>query len=103
MVILYKQRCYVCKKNYVLVSRGQKYTVCYDCQKKELGGEITDPDMKKLFKLPEDFYIQDGFLRNIKIAYLRYHRLTEKQIAAFKKRVKLLKEQRKETKKQKEE
>jgi hypothetical protein len=50
-------------------------------------GEITDPEMKKLFDIPEDFYKQNGFLRRIKINYLKYHSLTQPQIDAFKKTV----------------
>lgn len=48
-------------------------------------GEITDPEMKQLFDIPEEYYKESMFLRNIKINYLKYGNLTEKQIAAFKK------------------
>lgn len=43
--------------------------------------------MKKMFDIPEDFYKKNSFLRSIKINYLRYGKLTEKQIEAFKKAV----------------
>ncbi|MBN2112020.1 hypothetical protein JW707_02870 [Candidatus Woesearchaeota archaeon] len=81
-----------CKKNYVLVSNRQKYAICYDCQKDELKGEIKEPKMKKMFNIPDKLYKENSFLRNIKINYLRYGQLTEKQIEAFKKTVKKMKE-----------
>jgi len=92
MAIIYKQLCYICKKNYVTVTSKQKYVSCYECQKKEISEEIKDPKMKKLFNIPEKYYQKNYFLRNIKIAYLRYGRLTEKQIKAFKKTVERMKE-----------
>ena len=88
----YKQRCFRCKKNYVTITGRQSYALCYDCQKAELEGEIKDPKMKKLFDIPEKFYEENSFLRNIKINYLKYGDLTEKQIEAFKKVVNDLKE-----------
>lgn len=89
----YKQKCMRCKKNYVLVSNRQKYVLCYECQKGELEGEIKDPKMKKMFNIPEDFYKKNSFLRSIKINYLKYGNLTERQIEAFKKAVKKIKEE----------
>jgi len=89
-MVKYKQRCMRCKKNYVAVSgwgsRGRPI-ICYDCEKKDLEGEVKDPVMKKFFHIPEDFYKRSAFLRSIKINYLRYGALTENQIAAFKKAV----------------
>lgn len=93
-MVKYKQRCMRCKKNYVAVSswgsRGRPI-ICYDCEKKDLEGEVTDPAMKKLFKVPEELYKRSAFLRSIKINYLRYGALTDAQIAAFKKVVAELK------------
>ena len=83
----YKQLCAKCKKNYVVVNWKTRYPICYDCQKSELSGKIKDPAMKKLFDIPEDLYRENNFLRSIKKNYLTYGRLTEKQIAAFKKAV----------------
>ena len=94
MAVKYKQKCIRCKKNYVLVTYRQKYSMCYDCQKKELQGEIKDPKMKRMFKIPEKYYIENGFLRNIKVTYLRYGNLTDKQIECFKKVVKQMKEKK---------
>ncbi|MCK4521027.1 MAG: hypothetical protein KAU20_00510 [Nanoarchaeota archaeon] len=88
MAIQYKQKCCVCKKNFVTITSHQRYAVCYDCQKKELKGNIKDPKMKKLFNLPEEYYKENSFLRSIKINYLKFGKLTDKQIAAFKKVVK---------------
>jgi len=93
MVIKYKQKCFICRKNYVTVTRRQRWVVCYDCQKAEMKGEIKDPKMKKMFDIPEDFYKENSFLRDIKIKYLKFGELTEKQIAAFKKTVEQLKKE----------
>ncbi len=86
--VRYKQICYRCKKNYVEVTRKQRFALCYECQKREMQGEIKDPKMKKLFDIPEEFYEKNSFLRNIKVNYLRYGELTENQVTAFKKVVK---------------
>ena len=92
MAIKYKQLCRRCKQNYVIVTSKQDYITCYDCQKKDLGGKIKDPKMKKLFDIPESYYQENLFLRSIKLNYLRCGSLTDKQIGAFKKTVKRIKE-----------
>ena len=91
MAISYKSKCISCKKNYVLITYKQRYPVCYECQKKELEGEIKDPKMKKLFNIPEEFYKQNAFLRSIKINYLKYGELSKKQIEVFKQVIEKLK------------
>ena len=80
----YKQRCGKCKKNWVLMSWRGGFPICYDCQKDDLIGEITDPEMKKLFDVPEELYKQSSFLCNIKKRYLQAGHLSEKQVSAFK-------------------
>ena len=96
MAIKYKQKCARCKKNYVIVTYRNRFPVCYDCQKKEMQGEIKDPKMKEMFDIPEEFYENNIFLRDIKIKYLQWGgELTEKQIEAFKKTVKRMKEEAK--------
>ena len=55
-------------------------------------GDITDPKMKELFDIPEAYYEKSMFLRNIKINYLKYGNLTEKQVEAFRKTVQKMKE-----------
>ena len=92
---LFKQKCNKCKKNYILVSRNQREIICYDCQKTELNQEIKDPKMKKMFKIPEDFYKQNSFLRSIKINCIRYDSLSERQVEAFKDTVKKMKKEKK--------
>ena len=92
MAIKYKQKCAKCKKNYVTITWKQRYPICYDCQKDELKGEIKNLKMKKLFKIPEDYYKENSFLRSIKINYLKFGKLTEKQIETFKLVVKRIKE-----------
>lgn len=92
MAIKYKIKCIRCKQNYVVVTKRQRYALCYNCQKKDLIGKIKDPKMKKLFDISEEYYKENSFLRDIKINYLRYGNLTERQIEAFKKAVKEMKE-----------
>jgi hypothetical protein len=48
---------------------------------------IEDKVFQKMFDIPEDFYKENLFLRSIKINYLRYQNLSEKQIECFKKTV----------------
>ena len=93
MAITYKQKCRVCRKNYVEVTRRQRQAICWECDQKSMQGEIKDPKLKRLFNIPEDFYRKSAFLRNIKIAYLRYGSLTDKQVEAFKKTVQRLKDE----------
>ena len=94
MAVQYRQKCFKCRKNWVTVSRGQRFVVCYDCQKEELKKEIKDPEMKKMFDIPEEFYRNNSFLRSIKSNYIRFGKLSEKQIEAFKKTVEKLKEKK---------
>ena len=91
MAVKYKQKCAKCKKNYVVVTWKQSFPICYDCQKDQLKGEISDPEMKKLLEIPEVFYKENAFLRSIKINYLQYGKLSEKQIETFKRAVEKLK------------
>ncbi|MFH1591344.1 MAG: hypothetical protein ABIC95_05460 [archaeon] len=93
MAVKYKQKCIRCKKNYIVVSWRNRNQICYECHKKEMVGEITDPVMKKMFDIPEEYYVANSFLRSIKISYLRYENLSEKQVEAFKNAVVKLKEE----------
>ena len=70
-----------------------------ECQKKEMEGEIKDPKMKKMFDIPDEFYKVNSFLRDIKINYMRYENLSERQIEAFKNTVKDMKKARSNEKK----
>lgn len=95
MAVTYKQKCARCKKNYVIITWRTNYPLCYECQKKEMVGEIKDAAMKKLLDIPEEFYKENSFLRSIKINCLRFGKLSEKQVEAFKKTVKKMKESNK--------
>ena len=64
---------------------------------------IKDPEMKKMFDIPEELYKKNGFLCNIKINYLRYGSLTEKQVDAFKRVAKELQDEEDKANKTKEE
>tara|TARA_Y100000310_G_C20348054_1_gene652947 strand:- start:351 stop:635 length:285 start_codon:yes stop_codon:yes gene_type:complete len=91
-MVRYKQLCYRCKKNYVEVRRwNEKYVLCYDCQKSELNKPIKDAKMKRMFNIPEEFYKENPFLRSIKSNYLRFGKLSDRQIEAFKETVKKMK------------
>lgn len=92
MVAQFKQLCALCKKNYVLMSSKERFPVCYDCHKPQMSKDVKDPKMKKLFDIPEEYYKNNIFLRNIKINYLRFGSLTENQVNAFKKTVEKIKE-----------
>mgnify|MGYP001563334381 CR=1 FL=1 len=80
----------------VLVTSRTRFTVCYDCQKDDLKGEIKSEKMKKLFDIPEEFYKESLFLRSIKANYLKFGKLSEKQIEWFKKVFEEMKENKKE-------
>ena len=86
-MVRFKQLCQKCKKNMVLVTSKTKFAICYDCQKEDLQGEIKDPKMKKMFDIPEEFYKENAFLRSIKINYIRFGKLSDKQIEWFHKTV----------------
>jgi endogenous inhibitor of DNA gyrase (YacG/DUF329 family) len=87
----YKQKCAICKTNYVMVNWKNRFPKCYDCQKVDLAKPVDDPEMKKMFDIPEEFYKENTFLRDIKLKYLHFGSLSDNQIAAFKKVVKELK------------
>ena len=43
--------------------------------------------MKKLFDIPEEFYKENAFLRSVKMNFIRFDGLSERQIEAFNKTV----------------
>jgi hypothetical protein len=92
--VKFKQKCVKCKKNYVLATSRSSYVVCYDCQKDALKTEVTDPVYKELLDIPEAYYKENAFLRNIKINYLKYNSLTQTQAEAFKKVVEQMKKEK---------
>ena len=69
----------------VLVTSRTQFPLCYDCQKNDLNKEIKDSKMKAMFDIPEEFYKESLFLRSIKLNYLRFGKLSPKQIEWFKK------------------
>lgn len=99
----FKQKCFRCKINYVATSsRGNRFPVCFDCEKNELTGELTNPILKELLNIPEEFYKESGFLRSIKINAIKYNQLSERQIEAFKSVVDKMKSKAAEPKEKKE-
>jgi hypothetical protein len=91
-MVRFKQLCNKCKKNYVVISSRNDFAMCYDCQKTDLNQPIKDSKMKKLFDIPEEFYKNNLFLRNIKMYYIRFGKLSDKQIEFFKKSVEKMKD-----------
>ena len=96
MPVLFKTKCSRCKKNWVTVSRRDRYCLCFECQRPELEKEIKDPEMKKFFDIPQEFYQRNMFLRNIKSSYLKFGSLTQPQKDAFMKTVEKFREEAKE-------
>lgn len=94
--VKFKKKCSRCKKNYVLATSRSTFLECYECQKKELDKPIENNEMKAFFNIPEEFYKVNAFLRNIKISYIRYKNLTDRQKEAFEKTVEDLKKDRQE-------
>ena len=69
----------------VLVTSRTRFPLCYDCQKDELKTEIKDSKMKAMFDIPEEFYKESLFLRSIKLNFIKFGKLSDKQIEWFKK------------------
>ncbi len=86
----FKQKCKICNDYWVLI-KYREYPICVKCQMKQvISEEITDKKYKFL-DIEEQLYNKSRFLRNIRVSYNRYKELSEKQIEAFKKTVKDLK------------
>ena len=83
----YQQRCGLCKKNMVMMFSRKQFPVCTDCQMKQIDQPIEDPEYKKFFDIPEKFYKESYFLRNIKSSYIRFGSITDNQRDAFLKTV----------------
>lgn len=81
----------------MMFSRKQ-FPICTDCQMKQIDQPIEDPEYKKFFDIPEKFYKESYFLRNIKSSYIRFGSITENQRDAFLKTVVDMKKGKKETK-----
>lgn len=92
----YKQRCALCKENMVIMYSGNQFPKCVACHMKEIDKPVNDSKYKKLFDIPRELYEKSLFLRNIKSAYLRFESLTERQVEAFKKTVKDMKNSKSE-------
>mgnify|MGYP001583591156 FL=1 len=72
--------------------------VCLDCQMKDVKISVEDPIFKKLFDIPEEFYLENGFLRSIRSNYARYRNLTKAQVETFEKVVKDIKKTKRKKK-----
>lgn len=87
----FKQKCALCKKNMVTMYSSRQFPICADCQMKRVRDEVKDPAYAFL-NVEEKLLQQSSFLRSIKEQYLYKGNLSEKQIEAFKKVVKEMKE-----------
>ncbi len=88
----FKQRCALCKDNMVVMYSGRQFPICVSCHMKRIDQPIEGEKYKKLLDIPKESYKKSLFLRNIKESYLRFGSLTEKQVEAFRKTIKELKE-----------
>ena len=80
-MVKFKQRCYVCKNNWALVSSGrQKFVVCKDCEMKVVDKKVEKKTYAKLFDIPREWYEENGFLRSIRYSYVKFCSLTEMQL-----------------------
>ncbi len=98
----FKQRCGLCKKNMVLMYSRKQYPVCNECELKQISHPIENPEYKKFFDIPEKFYQESYFLRNIKASYLRFDSITDRQKEAFLKTVEDMKVGKKKEEKKEE-
>jgi hypothetical protein len=76
----------------VVMFSGRQFPICVDCHMKRIDKPIDNSKFRKLLDIPQESYRKSLFLRNIKESYLRFGTLTKKQIEAFKKTIKELKE-----------
>ena len=60
---------------------------------KEIDKPIEDPAFKKLFDIDKSLYERSSFLRNVKSSYLRFGKLSDKQIETFREVVENFKNQ----------
>ena len=81
----FKQKCKICKKEWVLVQYGQ-FTICVTCHMKQIAEEVTEKKYQFL-NIEKELYEQSRFLRNIRQSYLKFKELSDKQIKTFKKTV----------------
>ncbi len=82
-VAKYQQRCARCRKNMVQIFSRRQYPICTGCQMRQLDQEIENPEYKKMFDIPREFYVQSYFLRSIKENCIRFGSLSERQVEAF--------------------
>ena len=87
---LFKKKCGLCKEVWVVIN-SREYPICIPCHMKQIfSEEVTDKKFNFL-NIDKSLYRKSRFLRAIRQSYLMYKDLSSKQIAAFKKTVKDLK------------
>ena len=87
----FKQKCALCKTEWVIMFSHRQFPICVKCHMKKISEKVEDKTFDFL-NIPNSLYEQSSFLRNIKESYQRFKNLTDKQIEAFKKTVQDLKE-----------
>jgi hypothetical protein len=95
---LFKKKCGICKDVWVVIN-SREFPICVPCHMKQVfSEEVTDKKFKFL-NLDRKVYEKSRFLRSIRQSYLMYKELSPKQVAAFKKTVKDLKNPKSDVKK----
>ena len=82
----FKQKCALCKTEWVIMFSHRQFPICVKCHMKKISEKVEDKKFDFL-NIPNSLYEQSSFLRNIKESYQRFKNLTDKQIEAFKKTV----------------
>ena len=63
-----------------LISAYRQVPVCVQCKMREIDKPITEKKVKKLFDISKELYEASSFLMGIKSNYLRYGKLSDKQV-----------------------
>ena len=87
---LFKKKCGICKDVWVVIN-SREYPICVPCHMKQVFSEEVTEKKFKFLNVDKSVYRKSRFLRSIRQSYLMYKDLSPKQISAFKKTVKDLK------------
>ena len=91
----FKQKCKMCKEEWVVINR-REFPICIPCHMRQIMSEEVTAKKYQFLNVTKATYEKSRFLRNIRQAYLMYKELSKKQIDAFKKVVKDLKNPKKQ-------
>ena len=88
---IFKKKCGICRKEWVVVT-ARDFPICSTCHLKQIFSEEVTDKKYNFLNIERILYEKSKFLRSIRQSYLMYKSLSAKQISAFKKTVKELKE-----------